>query len=462
MPTPTDRTNIKVAAERAVLVAVHLPDSRFDPRDPLGEIHALAETAGAQVVASLVQNRQRPEAATLIGSGKLTELKALCDEIRATLVIFDNDLSPSQIGNIEKEVERKVIDRSELILDNFASRATSAEAKAQVELAQLQYTYPRLRAMWTHLERIVGVGGIAGIGARGPGEQQLEIDRRIVQRRATQLRRELAEMHDRKRREVRKRKLDHFTIGLVGYTNAGKSTLFNTLTAGGAFARDQLFSTLVTRTREWDLGGGLSVMLSDTVGFVRDLPHHLVASFRATLEEATHADLLCIVLDVADGAAELHYETVVRTLDDIFKDVRERETRDGATWTEPQRLLLLNKSDLLPDNQSLLVWPRRVPGALAVSALPDPANPARLRIGHDELIARVRAAARGVLLELDITVPLADSRTVHTIENRAEVLDRRYNGSEVTLRARIGERQLAQLRSSGARMRIEPIAATTA
>lgn len=278
MPESKERQNLNVAAERAILAAVHLPDSAFDERDPLGELRSLAESAGAIPVGEIVQNRNIPEAGTYMGRGKLEELKAMAAELDAAVVIFDHELSPKQIAAIEQVVEKKILDRSELILDIFAQRATTAEAKLAVEYAQLEYTYPRLRAMWSHLERIVGAGAIAGVGTRGPGEQQLEIDRRLVQKKKTVLRRELAKIHERKAREVFTRNTDFFTVGLVGYTNAGKSTLFNTLTAAGTYADDRLFATLSTKTREWNLGQGLSVLLSDTVGFVRDLPHNLIAS----------------------------------------------------------------------------------------------------------------------------------------------------------------------------------------
>jgi GTP-binding protein HflX len=307
--------------------------------------------------------------------------------------------------------------------------------------------------MWDHLERIVGRGGIGGIGTRGPGEQQLEIDRRLVQNKRLRLQRELRTIEARKEREVRGRRLDHFTVGIVGYTNAGKSTLFNALTAGGAYADDRVFATLLTRTRLWDLGGGLNAMLSDTVGFVRDLPHNLVASFRATLEEATHADLLLIVLDVSEPAASLQYETVNQTLDSLTKEA----AGNGEPVPAPPRLLLLNKADRLRDNRELLVWQQRVPGAIPICARNDGSPEAdRLhREGVSGLTARVAEAVRGQVDELDITVPLADSRTIHTIENRAQVLDRRYSDGSVTLRARIGRRQLDQLRSAGARMTVE-------
>jgi len=459
-----ERTDIKVAAEKAVLAALHLPGMQIDEADPLGELRALAETAGAEVVGEILQKKNRPEAGTFIGSGKVEEIKRLCEATGARVVIFDNDLSPAQITNIQEAVGRKIVDRSELILDIFAGRASTHEAKLQVELAQLEYTYPRLRAMWEHLERIVGgAGGMAGIGTRGPGEQQLEIDRRLVRNRLTQLRRELEELQARKRREVQKRRQDHFTVGLVGYTNAGKSTLFNTLTEGGAYAANKLFATLMTRTREWDLGDGLRVMLSDTVGFVRDLPHDLVASFKATLEEATHADVLLIVLDLADPNAERQLAVVHRTLDELFEDVREAERRlakkaaaagdRGAAselreWKEPTRILLLNKVDALRDNAELLVWQSRDPGAIPIVA-PDPAHP-----GHAALRERVRALAQGEIRERLVTVPTSDGRSVHLLETRGEVLDRSYENGAVTLRVRIGSRELDRIRAGGARLQV--------
>lgn len=449
-----------------MLAALRLPESRFDRRDPFGELRALVEQAGGAVVGEVEQFLERPVAGTYMGKGKVNELKGLCEAVDATTVVFDHELAPKQIATIEEITGRKVVDRSELILDIFASRATTHEAQLQVEIAQLEYTYPRLRAMWDHLERIVGRGGIGGIGTRGPGEQQLEIDRRLVQRRRVMLERELREIQGRKRREVRDRKVDHFTVGIVGYTNAGKSTLFNTLTAGGAYADDRVFATLVSRTRTWDLGGGLNVMLSDTVGFVRELPHNLIASFRATLEEATHADVLLVVLDVSDPAAELQHEAVNGTLDSLFEEVEAREAKEGHAWSRPERILLLNKADRLRDNAELLAWQQKVPGSIAISALGEKrrrdGEPTLAARYHEEgiraLTERLREAVRGTIEELRITVPLSDSRTVHTIENRGEVLERTYQDGTVTLRARIGRRQLDQLRSAGARMEIGAVA----
>jgi len=419
--------NVAVATERAVLVAALLPNDGLDPHDPLGELRSLADTAGAVVMDELMQKRTKPDPATFIGKGKVQELAEMVKFHEAEVVLFENDLSPSQIAKVEEAVECKVLDRSELILDIFAARARTAEARLQVELAQLQYTYPRLRAMWTHLDTITG-GAPTGIGTRGPGEQQLEIDRRIVQRKKAQLQREIAEVQSRKTREVEARNLDHYTVGIVGYTNAGKSTLFNTVSEGGAYADDKLFATLSTRTRVWKLGDGDEVMLSDTVGFVRNLPHHLVASFKATLEEAVHADLLLIVLDAADPNAKRMLETVYEVLDDI-----------GAKDNE--RLLVLNKADKLEDNAELLLLTREHPDAIAISA--------KTGVGIDKLVERVRTASRGRTKTLDFTIPHADGKTLNFLENRAVILDRDYGPDHVTLKARIGDRQLAMLKSQG-------------
>ena len=438
--TQMQREHLTVRREKAVLVSCLLPTggprgpsalATTDPHDPLSELRSLADTAGALVVDELLQKKQKPDPATFIGKGKVGELAQMVDLHGADVAIFDNDLSPSQIGNIEQRIEAKVIDRSELILDIFAARARTHEARLQVELAQLEYTYPRLRAMWSHLERIVG-GAPTGIGTRGPGEQQLETDRRIVQRKKAQLRREIVQIQSRKTREVQARNRDYFTVGLVGYTNAGKSTLFNTLTkasgGGGAYADDKLFATLSTRTRRWNLGGGDTVMVSDTVGFVRNLPHHLVASFRATLEEAIHADLLLLVLDVADPRARHQLDTVRTVLNDIGA---------GAT----PHVLTLNKIDCLDNNADLLVFLREFPDALQISA--------RTGLGMLPLIEFVRTASRGQTQQLTITVDVADGKAIHFLENRSAVIDRVYEDNRVTFTVRIGDRQLDRFLAMG-------------
>jgi len=423
---------VSVAKERALLAAVLPPGAAHaDPsgRDPLEELQSLAEAAGAVVVDQLIQHRARPVAGTLMGKGRVQDLADLAKAQEVEVVIFENDLTPAQIRNIENVVERKVIDRSELILDIFASRARSYEAKLQVELAQLEYTYPRLRAMWSHLERIVG-GSPAGIGTRGPGEQQLEIDRRIVQRRKAELRREIREVQGRKQREVKQRNTDFFTVGLVGYTNAGKSTFFNTATGASVYADDRLFATLDTRTRRWDLGAGDSVMLSDTVGFIRHLPHHLVASFRATLEESMHSDLLLVIVDASDPDAPQQYQTVLDVLSELETD-------------EQPQLLLLNKVDRLEDQAELVYWQKKYPDALPISAARG--------TGLDEVVERVREQQRGGLKQMTLRVPLSEGKAMTFLENRAEIHEREYDATFVTLKLTIGQRLLDQLRATGAR-----------
>ncbi len=450
----------------AILVACHLPESQFDETDPLGELRALAETAGATVVGELIQNRRKPNASTYLGKGKIEELNIIKDELNASIIIFDNDLSPSQVRNIEEELGCKIIDRSELILDIFAGRATTAGAKIQVELAQLEYTYPRLRAMWTHFGQIAG-GAPVGIGTRGPGETQIETDRRLVQRRKSQLKKRIVEIQKRRVREVANRRKDHFTVCLVGYTNAGKSTIFNALTepygGGGAYADDRVFATLTTRTRHWPLGRGDKVMLSDTVGFVRDLPHHLVASFRATLEEAIHADLQLIVVDVSDPLAHMHYKVVCETLDTLNLDRGDLDDKlkgGSARWDDdsqactakngqcdteqvnPKRLILLNKVDQLQDHTELAYWNRIDRNAIVISAVK--------LTGLDSLSTLVHHAYHGDISTFDVTLPLTDGRALSFAENRGTVLDRTYTTDSVTLRVELGVLHASQLKAMGA------------
>ncbi|MFP6693326.1 MAG: GTPase HflX, partial [Pirellulales bacterium] len=285
-----------VRSEATVLVSVILPD-RSGYKNPLEELEGLAQTVGARVVGRLTQRREMPDKATYVGKGKLDELGQLVVASDADVVIFDNDLTPGQTRNLEQALDVKVLDRTELILDIFANRAQTHEARLAVELAQLEYSLPRLKRMWTHLERIEG-----GIGMRGPGEKQIEVDRRLVERRIRDLKRDLAAIQRRKERTVAARR-DFKTVSLVGYTNAGKSTLMNALTDAEVLVQDKLFATLDTRTRRWQLPGWGPVLLSDTVGFIRSLPHTLIASFKATLEESRQANLLLHVADASNVEA---------------------------------------------------------------------------------------------------------------------------------------------------------------
>jgi len=334
-------------AEKALLVEMMLKTERSYQK-PLEELIALARTAGLNVVDAVVQRRQRPDPAYCIGMGKAEELAALAKELDVDVVVFDNDLAPAQVRNLEEMLGSKVIDRSEVILDIFATHARTEQAKAQVELAQLEYSLPRLRRMWTHLSRIEG-----GIGLRGPGEKQLEVDRRIVRKRISDLKRIIEANEARRAREVAGRR-EEFSASLVGYTNAGKSTLMNALTHAGVLVEDKLFATLDTKTSSFKLPGGRKALLSDTVGFIRNLPHHLVTSFHATLEEALQADLLLHVADAAHPDARMQIDTVEGVLDEI-----------GCT---APRLLVCNKMDLVKEGIELQALLREFPDSVAVSA----------------------------------------------------------------------------------------------
>lgn len=286
-PTSTVR-----AAERVILMGLS-PRPLQPGEDPLEELAALTEAAGGIPVGSCVQRAEAPHPRTYLGTGKVQELGEQARKLRANLLVADDDLTPAQVRSIEEATRVRTIDRSELILAIFAQRARSREARDQVELAQLEYLMPRLKGMWTHLERVQG-----GIGMRGPGEKQIEIDRRLLDRKVQALRERARQIQDRRDREVASRGRE-FSVALVGYTNVGKSSLMNRLTGAGVVANDRLFETLSTRTSRLGLPHGGSVVVSDTVGFIRKLPHHLVASFRATLAEAQAADLLLHVVDAS-------------------------------------------------------------------------------------------------------------------------------------------------------------------
>lgn len=427
------RTELTVHQEKAILVGVILPKSTADPRDPLGELSSLARTAGAKVVGQIIQRRHRVDASTYIGSGKILEIAHLAQEEKADVVVFDNDLSPAQIGAIERGINKelgmkigegvKVLDRSEMILDIFATRAQTREAKLQVELAQMQYTYPRLTRMWGHLERIASGRG-PGIGTRGPGEMQLEIDRRLVRKRIGDLREQIEHVQERRMRMVEHRKAENYTVCIVGYTNAGKSTLFNTLTGAGTYADDKLFATLDTKTRAWKLERGSKVLLSDTVGFVRDLPHHLVASFKATLEEAVHADLLLHVLDVGHPRAEQQLQSVHEVLDDI-----------GAK--DKPEILLLNKIDTDEGDAAWPTWRALHPGSLPISA--------RTGLGIDKLYAAVFDYVRGQEVQVVLEADSGNGKLLSFIESHADIEDRQFADGRVTLTAKMGKRTLADL-----------------
>lgn len=430
------RDDFSVRQERAVLVGVILEQGRIWD-DPLAELADLVESAGALVVSRVIQKRKSYDPATCVGKGKVEEIRQRADAFEADVIVFDNDLSPSQIRELEKGTGRKVLDRSELILDIFATRAKTAEAHLQVELAQLQYTAPRLRGMWTHLERIAGAGGgtgvgsVGGIGTRGPGERQIEIDRRLVSRRIELLREKIAQVDKRKVREVTARK-EFFTVCLVGYTNAGKSTLMNALTNAGTVARDRLFETLDTLTRKWSFGGGRAALLSDTVGFIRNLPHHLVASFRATLEGAIHADML---LHVADASS--------RELEPQIAAVNEVLASLGAA--DRPSMLVLNKVDAIDDEALLPVLRLKYANALFVSA--------KTGEGLDRVRDAVLDRMRGERQPITLSISVGNGKALTMLDRLGEVLETRYEDGRAIIDVLIAPRSIDYLHSQCADVR---------
>jgi len=414
---PESERNRGIASERAVVVRVVLGDSVLED-DPFDEIRGLAKTAGASVVGTLSQRRERPDVATYLGSGKVEELKRLARSEHADVVLFDCNLSPGQGRNLEKQLGLKVLDRTELILDIFASNAQTYEARLAVELAQMEYSLPRLKQMWSHLSRIK-----MGIGMRGPGEKQLETDRRLVERRIHELRLELRQVELRKERQVASRR-EQMTVSLVGYTNAGKSTLMNGLTGAGVLAEDKLFATLDTRTRRWQLPNWGPVLLSDTVGFIRDLPHGLIASFKATLEESRQADLLLHVADASNPNVARQIESVFGVLGELGIEAK-------------QALLVLNKIDHLRAAPLVEGMLRKYPNAIPISA--------RSGEGFDRLAHAASDALSRTFVDVEVETTAANGKLIAFLQGHSEVLSMRYLGDRVIVHCRIPERFLGRL-----------------
>lgn len=416
--------------ERAILVAAFLPQERRNIQDDwLSELQALAESAGAVVVDRFIQKLRQLHAATYIGSGKAKQLAEKVEQHQADVIIFDNDLSPAQIRELEKIVKCKVLDRSELILDIFATRARTKQAKLQVELAQLEYTYPRLTRMWGHLDSVAGAGGgtaagaVGGIGTRGTGEKQLEIDRRLVSKRITDLKREIAGIDKRKLREIDGRS-GVYKICLVGYTNAGKSTLMNALTGADVYVQDQLFATLDTRTRKWTVVSGVEALLSDTVGFVSKLPHHLVASFKATLEEAVNADLL---LHVVDASSE-----------EVFEQIKSVETvLNEIGCGKKDMLVVLNKSDRIANRELFDAVQTVYPTAVSISA----------KTGYqlDQIAAAITEKIRGQNVRVRVLSDAGSGKLHHFLHTVGEDLTEHYDDSTLCIETTLGKNHLAQL-----------------
>jgi len=414
--------------EKAVLVGVSLPSTTVeDEHESLDELAQLVRTAGATVADRFVQNRTRIDGKTYVGSGMVERIKSAASLHGANLLVFDDDLRPAQAREIEEATDLKVIDRTELILDIFARRAQTKAARLEVELAQCEYEVPRLRRLWEHLDRLGG-----GIGTRGPGDTQLETDRRRVRTRIGVLKRMLKELNT-ERQEQRKRRAGLTRVTLVGYTNAGKSTLMNALTGAGVFTEDLLFATLDATTRRMELPGGHAALLTDTVGLIKKLPHHLVVSFHATLEEVADADLLLHVVDVSRPSCERYMELAERVLEEI--GAKQRPTR-----------LVFNKIDRVAEPGALTRLSRLYPSAIPTSATQGK--------GLDD----VREAILSVVADreevLDVEVPAGDGRTVSLVHECGEVVSRIDGDGVVRMRVRVAKPDAARLRKLG--IAVEP------
>jgi GTP-binding protein HflX len=397
--------------ERCIIVGVSTRAvGRVETEEYMNELALLADTAGATVVARMSQDRDRIDSATFIGKGKVEEIHKLIVEQTIPLVIFDDDLSAVQVRNLERILECKVLDRSGLILDIFVSRAKSNEAKTQVELAQLEYLLPRLTRQWTHLSKQLG-----GIGTKGPGETQIETDRRIIRSRISHLKEKL-ERISQQRSTQRKGRLHHTRAALVGYTNTGKSTLLNLLSGSDVFVENRLFATLDPTTRLVPLNPSIQMLMTDTVGFIRKLPHHLVASFKSTLEEVTEADLLLHIVDVSSSTFEEQIKVVKDTLTELGAD-------DKPT------LMVFNKIDLLTDRTILKTLADQYPHKVFISAMRG-INILGLK---DEVLLLLKTE----FVEETFRVRQDRQKLISQLHDAGEVLERIYEDEEVVLRMRI-------------------------
>jgi GTP-binding protein HflX len=415
--------------ERAALVGLALRRSKkLDAEHSIDELEGLAEAAGATVVMKMIQERPTPDPATFIGKGKLDELAAECADAAVDLVIFDNELTPAQLRHIEERVERKVVDRTQLILDIFARRARTREGKWQVELAQLKYMLPRLAGSGTALSRLGG-----GIGTRGPGETKLETDRRRIRQRIHAISEEIDSIRKRRRHSrARRQKASVPLVALVGYTNAGKTTLFNLLTKESAEASDALFVTLDPLVRQVSLPDKRRLLVSDTVGFIERLPHTLVAAFRATLEQVADADLVLHVIDAASPERDRHIEAVRGVLAEV-----------GAASVETMDVF--NKCDLIERGEVERL--RRVrPDAVCISALRNTGRKDMI----DAIVEKLELDTRRVTLEFDED-SAEDRATIARVYRHARVLSHVTADGRVAIEADVPRRVLDRVKSSGRR-----------
>ena len=406
--------------ETAVLATVVLPGHREEEvEESLAEMERLAWTAGATIAVRIVQKRARPCPATLIGKGKARDLGALCDEVGADMLILDADLTPTQGVKLEEAIGRKVIDRTQLILDIFAQRARTNEGKHQVELAQLQYLLPRLAGRGSIMRQQ------GGIGVRGPGEQKLEVDRRVIRERIARLEAELSDI--RKRRQTQRKRRSSSTVptvALVGYTNAGKSSLLNALTDAEVLVEDKLFATLDPTARRCAMPSGQDIVLADTVGFVRKLPHSLVAAFRASLEEVNQADLLLLVADASHPAVEEHIQTVHEVLEEIQAE------------GQPM-LLVFNKRDVAD--------PARV-RELMRGSRPSLAVSARTGEGLPDLLDEIARFLQSLRNRVRLRIPQSQAGLLAQIHGEGAVRSQSYEGNEIVVEAEVSPALANRLR----------------
>lgn len=391
--------------ERAILVALNRKDINAEiVNEHLLELEELTSTAGAETIEKIVQAKYSPDPAFYIGKGKAEELAGIVESSQIDVVIFDDDLSPTQVRNLERTLNRKIIDRSGLILDIFASRAKSREAKTQVELAQLQYMLTRLTRAWTHLSKQYG-----GIGTKGPGETQIETDRRIIRNRISHLKENLKKIESQRNTQRQGRK-DFLKICLVGYTNVGKSTLFNRLTEAEVLAEDKLFATLDSTTRVLNLDKSSNILLSDTVGFIRKLPANLIASFKSTLDEVRDADVILHVIDISDPYFEEHINVVEETLKEIGSDKK-------------TILKVFNKIDILDDRQKIGYIMNNYKDSIIISA--------EKGINIPALINKLIEMSENTFVEEKVALNLDDSKTAAKIHSLAKVLSTKYDESKI-------------------------------